>query len=156
MNAVFADLRDDGVSAPGHDVDALRQVVEQAKKDGIDLKVVVIPFNPPIEAPMRDIALDVGKEFPGSTVLTMSPSFAGSYSQQYDRFTLEAGDDLAKNGNPVQGAQNFVRELNTPHFPWTAFTIVLILLVAAAVAVTRLLQIRAKRAIPADGSADTL
>ena len=58
----------------------------------------------------------------------MSPTFAGTYSPEFDRVTLEAGQDLAKNGNPVQSSQNFVGELTTPQFPWTAFTIVLVLL----------------------------
>ncbi len=98
----------------------------------------------------------MGAAYPGSTVLAMSPSFAGSYSRNYDRVTLEAGEDLAKNGNPVQSSQNFVSELTTPHFPWTAWTIALVILVAAAVAVTRLLQVRAKRAAPADEPAERI
>ena len=75
----------------------------------------------------------------------LSPTQAGSFSTTYDRVTLEAGQDIAKGRGPVQGSKNFVSELTTPHFPWTAFTIVVVLGVIAAVAVTRVLQIRAKR-----------
>ncbi len=60
----------------------------------------------------------MGKEFPGATVLVLSPSFAGTYSPTFDRVTLEAGQDIAKvSGTPVVAAQNFVTELTTPPFP---------------------------------------
>jgi hypothetical protein len=107
----------------------------------------VIPTNPPIDTPLRDIATEVGTAHPGSTVLAISPSFAGTYSTTYDRVTLEAGQDVAKVwGDPVQSSKNFVSELTTPHFPWTALTIVVIVGVLAAVVATRALQVRARRA----------
>ena len=115
-------------------------------QDGIDLKIVVIATNPPIDTPLRDIATEVGQAHPGSTVLAISPSFAGTYSPTFDRVTLEAGQDVAKTGDPVQSSKNFVSELTTPHFPWTAFTIVLVLGVVAAAVATRMLQVRGKRA----------
>jgi hypothetical protein len=87
----------------------------------------------------------VGQAHPGSTVLVLSPSFAGTYSTDYDRVTLEAGEDLAKTGNPVQSTENFVSQLNTPDFPWTGLTIVLTIGVFLAVIGTRLLQVKAKR-----------
>jgi hypothetical protein len=132
MNKVKADVGDDGVSAPAADVAGLRQVVADARKEGIDLKIVVIETNPPIDTPLRDIATEVGQAYPGSTVLAISPSWAGTYSTSFDRVTLEAGQD-------------FLSQLTTPDFPWTAFTIVLVLAVAAAAALVRMLQIRAKR-----------
>jgi hypothetical protein len=79
-------------------------------------------------------------------VLAMSPTWAGTYSKDYDRVTLEAGQDVAKNGDPVVSAKNFVSELTTPHFPWTAFSVVLTLLVLAAAVATRIVQVRSKRA----------
>lgn len=150
MTKVIADVGDDGVSAPGADEAALRQVVSEAHADGIDLKIVVIDTNPHIETPLRDIATEVGHAYPGSTVLAMSPSYAGTYSPVFDRVTLEAGQDLAKTGDPVQSSKNFVGQLTTPDFPWTALTIVLILGVAGATAATRWLQIRGKRAAAAE------
>ncbi|MEU0496373.1 DUF6676 family protein [Mycobacterium sp. NPDC006124] len=148
MGLVQDQLRDDGVSAPAVPANAgLPQVVVDAKQKGIDLKVVVLDQNPGIDTPLRDIATEVGKEFPGSTVLVLSPSYAGTYSTSFDRVTLEAGQDIAKvSGSPVAASQNFVTELTTPHFPWTPFTIVLVLGVAAAAVGTRLLQVRARRA----------
>jgi len=150
INQVLADVREDGVSVPPADVKAvpeLRQVVADAREQGIDLKIVVISTNPPIDTPMRDIATEVGEAYPGSTVLAMSPTGAGTYSKDFDRATLEAGQDIARNGDPVQSSKNFVSELTTPHFPWTAFSVVLTLLVLAAAVATRLLQVRSKRGI---------
>jgi hypothetical protein len=145
MNAVKSDVADDGVSAPGADVAGLRQVVADAGKVGIDLKIVVINKNPHVETPLRDIATEVGHAFPGSTVLALSPSFAGTYSPAFDRVTLEAGQDLAKTGNPVQSSRNFVDQLTTPGFPWTGWTIFLVLAVLFATVATRLLQTRMRR-----------
>jgi hypothetical protein len=149
MNQVRADVADDGVSVPpadAADVPALREVVQDARNDGIDLKIVVVETNPPIDTPLRDIATEIGKTYPDATVLTISPPFAGTYSTHFDRVTLEAGQDVAKTGDPVQSSKNFVSELTTQHFPWTPFTIVLVLAVIAAVVATRVLQVKAKRA----------
>jgi hypothetical protein len=148
MNQVLADVRDDGVSVPpadAKDVPELRQVVADARAQDIDLKIVVIATNPPIDTPLRDIATEVGEAYPGSTVLAMSPTWAGTYSPTFDRVTLEAGQDIAKNGDPVQSSKNFVSELTTTHFPWTAFSVVLIVLVLGAAVATRFLQVRSKR-----------
>lgn len=148
MTLVKAQVGDGGVSAPaGADLTALRQVVTEAGRDGIDLKIVVIETNPPIDTPLRDIATEVGAAYPGSTVLTISPFYAGTYSPVYDRVTLEAGQDLAKTGDPVQSSKNFVAELQTPDFPWMPFTIVLVVGVAVAAIFTRILQVRAKRIV---------
>ncbi len=76
MTQVKADVADDGVSVPPADqadVPALRQVVDDARGEGIDLKIVVIDVNPPIDTPLRDIATEVGEANPGSTVLALSP-----------------------------------------------------------------------------------
>ncbi|HYO00687.1 MAG TPA: DUF6676 family protein [Mycobacterium sp.] len=148
MDLVQDDLRSDGVSAPDVPANAgLSQVVVDAKQKGIDLKLVVLDQNPPIDTPLRDVATEVGREYPGSTVLVLSPSFAGTYSPTFDRVTLEAGQDIAKvSGTPVAASQNFVTELTTPHFPWAPFTIVLVLGVAVAAVATRILQVRARKA----------
>jgi len=62
---------------------------------------------------------------------------------------LEAGQDVAKQTpNPVQGAQNFVDQLNTPDFPWIAFTMILVIGVSAAAVMTRFLQRSAKHTAP--------
>ena len=148
MNQVLADVRDDGVSVPPADakvVPELRQVVTDAREQGLDLKIVVIATNPPIDTPLRDIATEVGQAYPGSTVLAMSPTWAGTYSPTFDRMTLEAGQDIAKNGDPVQSSKNFLSELTATHFPWTAFSVVLTVLVLGAAVATRFLQVRSRR-----------
>jgi hypothetical protein len=148
VDVVRSDVADDGVSAhgvPPGQLAALQQVVADARADGIDLKVVVLDHNPPIDTPLRDIATEVGTVAPDSTVLVISPSYAGTYSTTYDRVTLEAGQDLAKTGDPVQSTKNFVSQLETPDFPWTAWTIVVVVAVALATVGTRMLQQWGKR-----------
>lgn len=155
MDVVQADIAGTGVSARGLSPEAtqeLRQVVGQARSEGIDLKIVVIDTNPVIETPLRDIATEVGQQNAGATVLALSPSFAGTFSPNFDRVTLEAGQDLARTGNPVQSSKNFLGELTTSHFPWTPFTIVLVLAVVLAVVATRLLQVRGKRSEVSDAA----
>lgn len=147
LRLVIDDVRDDGVSAsPTPENEGLTDVIAEAQQQGIDLKIVVVDTDPPTDPPLRDIATEVGQEFPGSTVLVLSPSESGTYSATVDRVTLEAGQDVAEGRGAVQGAKNFVGELSTSHFPWTAFTIVVMLGVIAAVIGTRLLQVRSKRA----------
>lgn len=150
MDIVRANVADSGVSVPigtSSEVQTqLREVVEEAASQGIDLKIVVIGANPPIHTPLRDIASEVGEANPGATVLALSPGYAGTYSPEFDRVTLEAGEDQAKTGDPVLSSQNFVAELTTSHFPWTPFTVVLVLAVALAAVTTRVLQKWGKRA----------
>lgn len=148
MDVVQDEVATSGVSARGLDPDGvaqLQQVIEGAAEQGIDLKIVVINANPAIHTPLRDIATEIGEANPGATVLALSPSYAGTYSPEFDRVTLEAGEDVAKTGDPVQSSKNFVGELAATHFPWTPFTIVLVLAVAIAVVATRALQKWGKR-----------
>lgn len=146
MGKVKADVAAGAVAAPAADAAGLQKVVADAAGRGVDLKVVVLEKSPPIDTPLRDIATEIGRSYPHSTVLVLSPGWAGSYSATYDRALLEAGQDVAKLApNPVQGAQNFVDQLQTPIFPWTALTIGLVVAVAGAVAATRILQRLANR-----------
>lgn len=151
MAAVLADVAKTGVAAPPADVAGLQKVVAGAHDRGLDLKVVVMEKSPLIDTPLRDIATQIGETYPDSTVLVLSPGFAGTYSATYDRVLLEAGQDVAKlTSDPVQGAQNFVDQVHTPIFPWTTFTIVVVFGVAAAAVATRLLQRWAKRGADRD------
>lgn len=143
MNLVIDDVRGDGVSAlPTPENEGLPEVVAEAQRQGIDLKIVVVDQNPPVDTPLRDIATEVGHAFPGATVLVLSPTESGSFSTTFNRATLEAGQDVAEGRGAVQGSKNFLSELTSPDFPWTALTIVVILGVVAAVIGARLLQIR--------------
>jgi hypothetical protein len=156
INAVKADVRDDGVSAPAQYVPQLHQVVEEAKQKGIDLKIVVIPTSPQTDGPMRDIATEVGHAYPDATVLAVSPLWAGTYSRKYDRVTLEAGQDQATNAgdHPVQASQNFLHVLATPPFPWTGLTIALVVAVALSAVITRVLQLRARNPVAPSGPSE--
>lgn len=144
---VRAQVDADGVSAPPAITVGLRQVVNQAREHGIDLKIVVLDRNPLNSPPLRDVATVVGSDHPDATVLVLSPSLAGSYSTHFPRATLEIAEDHTKTGKPVVSAQNFLHQLETPQFPWTALTIVLLIGVLAAAVGTRILQRRAKRSV---------
>ncbi|MDT5254376.1 MAG: hypothetical protein QOE48_5157 [Mycobacterium sp.] len=145
----------ENISAPPAVTPALLQVINQAHDDGIDLKIVVLDHNPPNDTPLRDIATVVGSQHPDATVLVLSPNYVGSYSTHFPRATLEIGEDNAKTGNSVVSAQSFLHQLNTPQFPWTEFTIVLLIGVLAAVVGTRFLQLRARRSATSHDEADT-
>jgi hypothetical protein len=96
----------------------------------------------------------VGSQHPDATVLVLSPNYVGSYSTHFPRATLEIGEDNAKTGNPVVSAQSFLHQLDTPQFPWTAFTIVLLIGVLAAVIGTRFMQLRARRSATSQDNAE--
>jgi Family of unknown function (DUF6676) len=155
MTAVKAQVAAVGVSAPPAVMPGLLQVVDQAHAEGINLKIVVLDHNPPNDTPLRDISTVVGADYPDATVLTLSPNFVGSYSTHFPRVTLEAGEDISKTGNPVVSAQHFLGELNSPEFPWTGLTIVLLIGVLAAAVGTRFMQLRSKRSATSADTADT-
>ena len=145
MTAVKAQVAASGVSAPPDAMPGLVGIVSQAHAEGINLKIVLLDHNPPNDTPLRDISTVVGADYHDVTVLTLSPSFVGSYSTHFPRVTLEAGEDIAKTGNPMVSAQHFLNELNAPEFPWTGLTIVLLIGVLAAAVGTRFMQLRSKR-----------
>src|SRR6202012_4557188 len=132
MTAVKAEVAASGVSAPPAAKQGLLDVVNQARSEGINLKIVLLDHNPPNDTPLRDISTVVGADYPDATVLTLSPSYVGTYSTHFALVTLEAGEDLAKTGNAAHSAQNFLNEIDPPEFPWTGLTIVLLIGVLAA------------------------
>ncbi|WP_297700054.1 DUF6676 family protein [Mycobacterium sp.] len=155
ITMVKAQVAATGVSAPPAAMPGLLDVVNRAHAEGINLKIVMLDHNPPNDTPLRDISTVVGADYHDATVLTLSPSYVGSYSTQFPRVTLEAGEDIAKTGNPVASAQHFLHELDTPEFPWTGLTIFLLIGVFAAAVGTRLLQVRSKRPATSDDAAAT-
>ncbi|BBZ52983.1 hypothetical protein H7H82_13500 [Mycobacterium heidelbergense] len=156
MTAVKAQVAADGVSAPPAAAPGLLDIVNEAHAKGINLKIVLLDHNPPNDTPLRDISTVVGADYHDATVLTLSPNYVGSYSTQFPRVTLEAGEDIAKTGNPVVSAQHFLHELEGPEFPWTGLTLVLLIGVLAAAVGTRFLQLRGRRtATSADAAEPT-
>src|ERR1700739_3836087 len=95
MTAVKAQVAATGVSAPPAGLPGFLDVVNQAHADGINLKIVLLDHNPPNDTPLRDISTVVGADYHDATVLTLRPSYCGSYSTQFPRVTLEAGGDIA-------------------------------------------------------------
>ena len=154
LGTVQEQVTAENISAPAAVTPALLQVIDQAHHDGIDLKIVVLDHNPPNDTPLRDIATVVGSQHPDATVLVLSPNYVGSYSTHFPRATLEIGEDNAKTGNTVVSAQNFLHQLNTPQFPWTAFTIVLLIGVLAAVIGTRIMHLRVRRSATSQDDAE--
>lgn len=155
ITMVKAQVAATGVSAPPAAMPGLLDVVNQAHAEGINLKIVLLDHNPPNDTPLRDISTVVGADYHDATVLTLSPSYVGSYSTQFPRVTLEAGEDIAKTGNPVVSAQHFLHELDTPEFPWTGLTIFLLIGVLAAAVGTRWLQVRSTRSATSDETVAT-
>ncbi len=141
------------ISAPPAVTPALLDLINQAHEHNIDLKIVVLDHNPPNDTPLRDIATVIGSQHPDATVLVLSPNFVGTYSTHFPRATLEIGEDHAKTGNTVVSAQNFLHQLETPQFPWTPFTIVVLIGVLAAVVGARFMQLRGKRSATSTESA---
>jgi hypothetical protein len=152
MTVVKAQVAATGVSAAPAAMPGLLDVVNQARGDGINLKIVLLDHNPPNDTPLRDISTVIGTDYPDATVLTLSPNFVGSYSTHFPRVTLEAGEDIAKTGNPVVSAQHFLNELDSPEFPWTGLTIFLLIGVLAAAVGARFLQHRSRRSATFDPS----
>ncbi|RZI08925.1 hypothetical protein EIG88_14680, partial [Staphylococcus aureus] len=56
MTAVKAEVAALGVSAPPAATPGLLEVVQHARDEGIDLKIVLLDHNPPNDTPLRDIA----------------------------------------------------------------------------------------------------
>jgi hypothetical protein len=155
MTAIKAQVAATGVSASPAAMPGLLDIVNQAHADGINLKIVLLDHNPPNDTPLRDISTVVGADYHDATVLTLSPNYVGTYSTQFPRVTLEAGEDIAKTGNPEVSAQHFLHELKSPEFPWTGLTIFLLIAVLAAAVGTRFLQLRSKRAATPAGAPET-
>ncbi|RVW08879.1 hypothetical protein EGT67_15350 [Prescottella agglutinans] len=128
VDAVRADLSDDGVSAPDSDVAELRDVVARAHEQGVDLKIVVLEKDPGRPEQLRDLATEIGK-VDGGTVLVLSPSSPGTYSDTLSRVVLEGAQDRTYTGNAVQSANNFVDEIAQPGVSWGLVTALLVLVV---------------------------
>ncbi|GEM_PF-429176 len=135
VETILADLADDHVSAPEQYVGDIAAQVQRARDNGFDLSVVVLDANPRIDTQLRDLATEVVSE-DGGTVLVLSPSWVGSFSDTVDRVDLEAAQDRTYTGNPVVSTTNFVDSLVEPSPPWTLMTLLLIAVVAVAGAAT--------------------
>lgn len=143
---ILEDVADDSVSAPKEQVNELVDVVDRAQDHGIDLSIVVLPKDPNRDSQLRDLATEVGVD-EGGTVLVLSPSWVGTFSDSISRVQLESGQDQTYTSDSVDAADNFVDELIEPGPPWALMTVVLILIVVAVAAISLFAKLR--RATPA-------
>lgn len=152
IDAILVDVGDDRVSAPASDVDGLRSVVDRAERDGIQLSVVALAENPARDSQLRDIATEVGHQ-EGGTVLVLSPSWVGTYSDTLSRVTVEDAQDKAYTGNAVASADNFLGAITQPDPPYGLITAALVVLVGGVAAVG--FWVRSRRsAATVDGKID--
>ncbi|WP_068271235.1 DUF6676 family protein [Aldersonia kunmingensis] len=144
VDAIVAGLASDHVYAPDDVESEIATLVAEARDDGIQLSVVVIPENGRHDSLLRNLATEVASHEHG-TVLVVSPDWAGTYSDTINRVKLEAGEDHAKyTASPVIATRNFIDELEAPAVSWTAATSVL--LAGTVLAVAGLYAVKARRA----------
>lgn len=134
VDAIVAGLAGDHVYAPSDVEPDIAEQVAQARADGLQLSVVVVPENGPHDSLLRNLATEVGSD-EGGTVLVLSPDWAGTYSDSISRVKLEAGEDHAKFvGDPVVATGNFIDEVDGPALSWSALTSILVVITVLAVA----------------------
>ena len=131
-------LADDNVSAPAEQVPALREVVEQAKKDGYDVHFVVLTERQPVFTNYRDIATALQQETSG-TVIVIGPNAGGSASNEFSRVTLEQATDNLKFTDQTQAAKQMYEKMTEPSINWTVVTLILVLIVVIGGAAARVL-----------------
>ncbi|RVW04126.1 Rv1476 family membrane protein [Rhodococcus xishaensis] len=153
VDAVLADLAADRVSAPAADIAGLRDVVVRAQEHGIDLSVVVLDRDPARPEQLRDLATEVGM-VEGGTVLVLSPSAPGTYSDSISRVVLEGAQDHTYTGNPVQSANNFLDDITEPHLSWGLITALLVLVVVLVGGVSYVAKVRRGPSTPSVDSGD--
>ncbi|MFC8045753.1 DUF6676 family protein [Nocardia sp. NPDC057353] len=129
LDAIRADLAGDHVAAPsGTDQQELADLVAQARADGIELSVVVVPGNPWHDSQLRDLATEVSK-FEHGTVAVFSDDWIGTDSDSISRVRLEWAEDTAKykGGDTAAAVGVFTQRLQEPEgISWSVLTGVLI------------------------------
>ena len=149
VDAILADLAEDGVAAPAAQVDGLRAVVANAADEGVALRVVVVDQDPFLPEQLRDLATSIGDadvgDADGGTILALSPHMMGSNSDTISRFQLEGAQAMPRTGDSTADVQAFVDQIAEPSLPWTAITAVLTLLVLLAAAAGTALNVRSHK-----------
>ncbi|MPZ65540.1 MAG: hypothetical protein GEU83_08485 [Pseudonocardiaceae bacterium] len=132
VEAVNADLADNGVAAPGDQGPLAAEVEQAAAEHDLQLSVVVVP-EPAEGAQLQALARQVVAER-GGTALVLSPENTGAASATFE------GDTVTEAANSVPGGDNaaatgvFVDELTDPGPPWGWLLVAgAVLLVAVAV-----------------------
>ena len=144
---ILQDVADDSVSAPNDLVDELVDVVDRAQEHGIDLSIVVLSKDPGRDSQLRDLATEVGAD-EGGTVLVLSPSWVGTFSDSLSRVELESGQDLTYTTSSVDAANNFLDDLLEPGPPWMLMTLALIFVVVVTAALSLFAKLRRTAVAP--------
>ena len=155
-------LSDTGVAilnpALKSDEPQLRQVVAEVQGRGIkNFKVVVLEHDYNPDTSLRDLGNQLHKDFGASTpitVLVMSPNQVAGYSNQLSRFRIEKGQDGSGPGrlqlsNPPVAAADFANTALAANFPWTGFTVLLVLFTAGLAGAAKVRLSRRSRAVDA-------
>lgn len=138
-HAIADDLEDDGVAAPPEYVDGLREVVDSAAGNGLDLKIVITDSAPPVYTAARDLATTLAEEYDG-TIFVHTPQYRGAFSDTISRAQLEAGqDDSYREQDPVLSAVVFEGQISEPAPPWGVYSAVILTTVVVGVALFLLL-----------------
>ncbi|MFW0794674.1 DUF6676 family protein [Gordonia sp. CPCC 205515] len=154
MNALLADIQDDGVAAPdGADVAGLQKVVADAKADGYQLSIVVLDKREPKFTYYRDIATELQSEV-GGTVMVLAPDSVGSASPYFSRVEQEQATENLTLTDPPAAAQKFWDQMSGPSLNWTAISLVLIVIVVIGAVIARLRQVRRRDTTASDAAAD--
>ncbi|MEU0539551.1 DUF6676 family protein [Nocardia sp. NPDC005978] len=138
LDAIELDLADNHVAAPkGREQDGLAAIAADARAHGIDLNIVVVQGNPGIEATLRDLATEVGKQT-GGTVVVFSDDWVGTSSDAFTRGRLEWAEDKAKYRGPErteEAARTFVDRLEQPEtVSWTLVALVAVIALVSVIA----------------------
>ncbi|RPA19718.1 DUF6676 family protein [Gordonia sp. OPL2] len=152
MDALLAEIREDGVAAPADQVPGLRDVVAHAKSEGYDVSFVVLPTAQPKFTYYRDIATELQTEV-GGTVIVLGPNSVGSSSPYFSRVQQEEATDNLTLTDPPLAARQMWDQMSGPSMNWTAITLVLIVVVIIGAAVARLRSRRAHDRVTSAGTA---
>ncbi|MEV6276771.1 DUF6676 family protein [Nocardia sp. NPDC051832] len=129
-SVIIPDLADDHVAnLTNKPMPQLAAIAADARSQGIELSIVVVPGNPGHDSSLRDLATEVGKSEHG-TVVVFSDDWLGTYSDSISRVRLEWAEDAAKykgGGHTAEAAQIFVDRLESGYdLSWTGITSVLL------------------------------
>ncbi len=142
-----AGLADDSVVAPPEMTPQILRVVAEGRDKGYDLHFVVTDKIYPQITYYRDIATELQQET-GGTVIVLGGNSIGSASDEFSRVELEQStDNLTISKPPLAAQQMLDRMTEQTQVPWTAVTLVLILVVAVSAAIGRKLQLRKGTAV---------
>lgn len=132
VDAVTADLADNGVAADGDQGPLATEVDEAAAEHDLQLSVVVVPSGANGQE-LVELARQLVSER-GGTVLVLSPENTGAASATFEGDTVTEAANSVPGGDNAEATGVFVDELTDPGPPWGWLLVAgAVLLVAVAV-----------------------